>query len=217
MYGLLQRSDKKYDEAIKCYRNALKHDKVMFSVMDTVCYYTISLSLSLSLAFLFLYFHSHLPFSFLRFFLLKENVQILRDLSLLQIQMRDMEGFCVCPPKISSPSSLFLPLLLLCYILMYILSLLSSLSLSSQDTRYQLLKVRPAQRSSWVGYALAYHMNNDYEMALKVMGEYRKTQAPPQVREEGGGAVGLIVCTCLWGECQMMIIIISCLSFVVTV
>ena len=39
-------------------------------------------------------------------------------------------------------------------------------------------------------------MNNDYEMALKVMGEYRKTQAPPQVREGGGGAVGLIVCTC---------------------
>ena len=29
MYGLLQRSDKKYNEAIKCYRNALKHDKVM--------------------------------------------------------------------------------------------------------------------------------------------------------------------------------------------
>ncbi|XP_019854443.1 PREDICTED: N-alpha-acetyltransferase 15, NatA auxiliary subunit [Amphimedon queenslandica] len=98
VYGLLQRSDKKYDEAIKAYRNALKHDK--------------------------------------------ENVQILRDLSLLQVQMRDMDGFC--------------------------------------DTRYQLLKVRPAQRSSWVGYALAYHMNNDFEMALKVMGEYRKTQAPPQ-------------------------------------
>ena len=28
VYGLLQRSDKKYDEAIKCYRNALKWDKV---------------------------------------------------------------------------------------------------------------------------------------------------------------------------------------------
>ncbi|CAG0918861.1 unnamed protein product, partial [Notodromas monacha] len=49
VYGLLQRSDKKYDEAIKCYRNALKHDK--------------------------------------------ENIQILRDLSLLQIQMRDLEGY----------------------------------------------------------------------------------------------------------------------------
>ena len=94
---------------------------------------SLSLSLSLSLTFLFLYFHSHLPFSFLRFSLLKENVQILRDLSLLQIQMRDMEGFCVRPPKISSPSSLFLPPPpppLLCYIIMFILSS-PSLSLSS--------------------------------------------------------------------------------------
>jgi peptide alpha-N-acetyltransferase len=56
VYGLLQRSDKKYDEAIKCYRNALKWEK--------------------------------------------DNIQILRDLSLLQIQMRDLEGyrvrFCFC-------------------------------------------------------------------------------------------------------------------------
>lgn len=51
VYGLLQRSDKKYEEAIKCYRNALKWDK--------------------------------------------DNLQILRDLSLLQIQMRDLEGYRV--------------------------------------------------------------------------------------------------------------------------
>lgn len=51
VYGLLQRSDKKYDEAIKCYRNALKWEK--------------------------------------------DNMQILRDLSLLQIQMRDLEGYRV--------------------------------------------------------------------------------------------------------------------------
>lgn len=49
VYGLLQRSEHKYDEAIKCYRNALKYDK--------------------------------------------DNLTILRDLSLLQIQMRDLEGF----------------------------------------------------------------------------------------------------------------------------
>ena len=48
VYGLLQRSDHKYYEAIKCYRNALKYDK--------------------------------------------DNITILRDLSLLQIQMRDLEG-----------------------------------------------------------------------------------------------------------------------------
>jgi len=50
VYGLLQRSEHKYDEAIKCYRNALKYDE--------------------------------------------NNITILRDLSLLQIQMRDLEGFC---------------------------------------------------------------------------------------------------------------------------
>lgn len=56
VYGLLQRSDKKYDEAIKCYRNALKWDK--------------------------------------------DNLQILRDLSLLQIQMRDLEGYRVSVVRI---------------------------------------------------------------------------------------------------------------------
>lgn len=30
VYGLLQRSDRKYDEAIKCYRNALRCDPVSF-------------------------------------------------------------------------------------------------------------------------------------------------------------------------------------------
>uniref|UniRef100_A0A3B3ZFB1 N-alpha-acetyltransferase 15, NatA auxiliary subunit n=1 Tax=Periophthalmus magnuspinnatus TaxID=409849 RepID=A0A3B3ZFB1_9GOBI len=82
VYGLLQRSDKKYDEAIKCYRNALKWDK--------------------------------------------DNLQI-RDLSLL-------------------------------------------------ETRYQLLQLRPAQRASWIGYAIAYHLLEDYKMATKIIEEFRKTQ-----------------------------------------
>lgn len=47
----LQRAEKKYDEAIKAYRNALKIDK--------------------------------------------DNMQILRDLTLIQIQMRDLEGYRV--------------------------------------------------------------------------------------------------------------------------
>uniref|UniRef100_A0A8C7XDW1 N-alpha-acetyltransferase 15, NatA auxiliary subunit n=1 Tax=Oryzias sinensis TaxID=183150 RepID=A0A8C7XDW1_9TELE len=94
VYGLLQRSDKKYEEAIKCYRNALKWDK--------------------------------------------DNLQILRDLSLLQIQMRDLEGY--------------------------------------RETRYQLLQLRPAQRASWIGYAIAYHLLEDYEMAAKIIEEFRKTQ-----------------------------------------
>lgn len=94
VYGLLQRSDKKYDEAIKCYRNALKWDK--------------------------------------------DNIQILRDLSLLQIQMRDLEGY--------------------------------------KETRYQLFNLRPTQRASWIGFAMSYHLLDDFDMALKVLEEFRKTQ-----------------------------------------
>ena len=51
----------------------------------------------------------------------------------------------------------------------------------SQDTRYQLLKTRPAQQSSWVGYAISFHLMEDYEMALKVMAEYRNAQPIPKV------------------------------------
>lgn len=94
VYGLLQRSEHKYDEAIKCYRNALKYDK--------------------------------------------ENLTILRDLSLLQIQMRDLEGF--------------------------------------RDTRHQLLRLRYAQRVSWISFAAAYHLLKDYDTAVKVLDEFRSTQ-----------------------------------------
>ncbi len=113
VYGLLQRSDKKYDEAIKCYRNALKHDK--------------------------------------------ENIQILRDLSLLQIQMRDLEGYKVSlkhfasRPHCDSPPRF-------------------------QETRQQLFQLRPTQRASWIGFAMSYHLLDDHEMALKILEEFRKTQ-----------------------------------------
>ena len=94
VFGLLQRSDKKYDEAIKAYRNALKWEP--------------------------------------------ENIQILRDLSLLQVQMRDLEGY--------------------------------------KETRFQLFKLRPSQRASWIGVAMSYHLLNDYEKALQILEEFRKTQ-----------------------------------------
>ncbi|KAJ8980899.1 hypothetical protein NQ317_011199 [Molorchus minor] len=51
------------------------------------------------------------------------------DLSLLQIQMRDLEGY--------------------------------------RDTRYQLLVLRPTQRASWIGYAMSFHLLEDYKNAFK--------------------------------------------------
>lgn len=47
---------------------------------------------------------------------------------------------------------------------------------SPQETRYQLLQLRPAQRASWIGYAVAYHLLEDFEMAAKIVEEFRKTQ-----------------------------------------
>ena len=44
-----------------------------------------------------------------------------------------------------------------------------------QDTRYQLLVLRPAQRASWIGYAMAFHLLKDYDMAFQVLEEFRKT------------------------------------------
>lgn len=45
-----------------------------------------------------------------------------------------------------------------------------------KETRYQLLQLRPTQRASWIGYAIAYHLLKDYDMALKLLEEFRKTQ-----------------------------------------
>jgi len=93
-YGLLQRSDYKYDEAIKCYRNALKWNQ--------------------------------------------NNIQIWRDLSALQIQMRDHEGY--------------------------------------NESRFQLFKLRPTQRASWIGFALSLHLLQEYETATNILEEFRKSE-----------------------------------------
>ena len=45
-----------------------------------------------------------------------------------------------------------------------------------QETRYNLLKLRPGQRASWIGYAMSYHLLKEYEMAFTILEEFRKTQ-----------------------------------------
>jgi len=98
VYGLVQRSDHKYDEAIKCYRNALKCQP--------------------------------------------GNLQILKDLSFLQIHMRDLEGY--------------------------------------RDTRAELFKQRSTVKVSWIGYAMAYHLLKDYDMALDILDSLKKSTHKPE-------------------------------------
>lgn len=92
--GLLYRADQNYEEAIKCYRNALRNDK--------------------------------------------ENLQLMRDLSVLYIQIRNFEGL--------------------------------------KDARQMLLNIKPQQKLSWIGLALAYHLLENYDMALKILNAYDSSQ-----------------------------------------
>ncbi|GAU98430.1 hypothetical protein RvY_09579 [Ramazzottius varieornatus] len=101
IYGLLQKGDKKYEEAMKCYVNALKFDK--------------------------------------------DNLQILRDLATSQIQLRDLEGF--------------------------------------RDTRYRIAALRPSQRSHWLAYAVALHLQGELSLAVRVMEECRKLAHPERMDE----------------------------------
>jgi hypothetical protein len=52
-----------------------------------------------------------------------------------------------------------------------------------QDTRYQLLVLRPAQRASWIGYAMSYHLLGDHDMANNILDEFRKTQTVSEPRD----------------------------------
>ncbi|KAH6586115.1 hypothetical protein BASA50_009605 [Batrachochytrium salamandrivorans] len=67
----------------------------------------------------------------------KENQQIMRDYSLLQIQMRNYESF--------------------------------------NETRHQILNLRPSQRANWITLAVSYHLLKNYEMAEKIMSSYEES------------------------------------------
>ena len=57
-----------------------------------------------------------------------------------------------------------------------------------RDTRYSLFMLRPTQRVSWIGYAMAYHLLKDYEMAVSILEEFRKTtnsQKPSHASAKG--------------------------------
>ena len=55
-------------------------------------------------------------------------------------------------------------------------SVLTYVCIFFQETRFQLFKLRPSQRASWIGVAMSYHLLSDYEKALSILEEFRKTQ-----------------------------------------
>eukprot|EP00879_Flechtneria_rotunda_P033382 GHRR01036968.1.p1 GENE.GHRR01036968.1~~GHRR01036968.1.p1 ORF type:complete len:183 (+),score=37.76 GHRR01036968.1:1140-1688(+) len=67
----------------------------------------------------------------------RDNAQILRDLAMLQIQMRDIPGFV--------------------------------------DTRYRLLQLRSNNRNNWISFAIAHHLDGNYELAVQILTAYEST------------------------------------------
>eukprot|EP00906_Rhabdomonas_costata_P022960 RCo033065 len=101
VYGLFYRNNKDYEQAIKCYRNALNIEA--------------------------------------------DNLQILRDLALLQVQCMDTAGLV--------------------------------------RTRHRLLELRPTVRTSWLGFALAHHLNRSYQTALKALDSQEAPEHPYEISE----------------------------------
>lgn len=66
-----------------------------------------------------------------------DNQQILLDLALLQVQIRDYEGF--------------------------------------EESRRKLLNARPNQKTNWIGVAIAFHLQANYDKTLEVVKTYLKT------------------------------------------
>ena len=77
-----------------------------------------------------------------------DNLQILRDLSLLQIQMRDLSGFVV--------------------------------------TRNAILNLKPTAQTNWLSFAVAKHLQGNYEGALKVIDIYLGTlqEGSPELKRD---------------------------------
>lgn len=76
----------------------------------------------------------------------KDSIQILSDLSLVQMQTRDLEGY--------------------------------------RDSRHQLFLLRPSERATWLGCALAYHLTGDHITAVNLINEYLKSTNTKMEQEQ---------------------------------
>ena len=47
---------------------------------------------------------------------------------------------------------------------------------SYREVRFKIFQLKPTQRASWGGVALSYHLLGDYEMCIKILQEYQKSQ-----------------------------------------
>jgi N-alpha-acetyltransferase 15/16, NatA auxiliary subunit len=102
--GMVYRSDRNYEEALKCYSNAIKFDK--------------------------------------------DNMNILKDMAVLQVQCRLYEPYTVRP-----------------FNLLYL----------RQETRMRLLQLKPQFRQNWTALAVGHHLQGDHARAVQILAAFEDT------------------------------------------
>ena len=90
-------------------------------------------------------------------------MNILRDLSLLQIQMRELPGFLVRRPRNASAGGTRAD---------------PCARSPAQETRRKMLELKANQRNNWMGFALAHHLRGQYDQAAHVLQTYEGTETP---------------------------------------
>eukprot|EP01043_Picozoa_sp_COSAG02_P061619 COSAG02_NODE_8316_length_2619_cov_20.653968_2_plen_145_part_00 len=111
----------------------------------------------------------------------QDNMNILRDLSLLQIQMRELPAFLV---RLSSRRARRKLLSLYVESSNYSAMVgrrrcdLCVRAVRLQETRRKMLDLKSNQRNNWIGFALAHHLRGDYKEASKVLQVYEETATP---------------------------------------
>eukprot|EP00992_Anisonema_acinus_P015738 TRINITY_DN9868_c0_g1_i1.p1 TRINITY_DN9868_c0_g1~~TRINITY_DN9868_c0_g1_i1.p1 ORF type:complete len:733 (-),score=143.41 TRINITY_DN9868_c0_g1_i1:72-2270(-) len=58
-----------------------------------------------------------------------------------------------------------------------------------QKTRHRLLELKPSQKQHWIGFAVAQHLNKDYETALKIIDSMEDSMEPPETKWEASEIV----------------------------
>lgn len=102
--GMVYRSDRNFEEALKCYQNAVKFDK--------------------------------------------DNLNILKDMAVLQIQCRLYDAYTVSHLHVFS---------------------------DMEETRMRLLQLKPQIRQNWTALAVGHHLQSDPAGAVKILASFEDT------------------------------------------
>jgi tetratricopeptide (TPR) repeat protein len=171
---LLYRSDREYDEAIKCYKNALRMDKENLTVLRDLALLQASCRRGGPSG-----VHGRLARAVRQPQALSTcGTDKLCWLHLLTLPL--LRHILPPPPQcLQLPLSMLLPLLHACLLQIQMRDLPGFL-----ETRQTLLELKSNNKQNWISFAVAHHLNGHHEVAAKVLESFT---GKPQARAGQSG------------------------------